>query len=231
MDEYLSEKEQIEKLRGWWSDNGSWVIAGIALGVALLVGWNGWQGYVTRRAEEASALYTQLAALSVKGDLAGAERDQALDIGQRLKSGFAATPYDEQGALALARINVDAGFLDEAAAELDYVLNQSDDPELAMVARVRLARIRLQQDRLDDAAAVLAVEDAGAFKARVAELRGDIAHARGDLGAARAAYEEALAGTDSGVVNRVYVQMKLDDLAVSEGSGPQETPAAGDDAS
>ena len=69
MDEYLSEREQVEKIRNWWSDNGSWVIAGIVLGVALLVGWNAWQNYVIRRAEDASALYTQLAGLVEKGEL------------------------------------------------------------------------------------------------------------------------------------------------------------------
>ncbi len=228
MDEYLSEKEQIEKLRNWWSDNGSWVIAGIALGVALLVGWNAWQSYVTRRAVEASGLYTQLAGLVEKGDLVGAERDQAVDLAQRLKASYAATPYDEQGALALARLNVDAGFLDEAAAELDYVVANSGDPQLSLVARLRLARIRLQQDRLDDAEAAIAVSDAGAFKARIAEVRGDIAFARGDIDGARAGYEEALAAEDTGVVNRAYVQMKLDDLSGGDAAVTEETAAADD---
>ena len=231
MDEYLSEKEQIEKIRNWWSDNGSWVIAGIVLGVALLVGWNAWQSYVIRRAEDASALYTQLAGLVEKGELVAAERDQALDIGQRLKASYSATPYDEQGALALAGLNVEAGFLDEAAAELDYVIKNSSDAGLVLVARLRLARIRLQQNRLDDADAALVTTNPGAFSARIAELRGDIAFARGDISSARSAYEEALAEGDAGVVNRVYVQMKLDDLAAAETTGSQESAAADDGAS
>jgi len=231
VDEYLSEKEQIEKLRNWWSDNGSWVIAGIVLGVALLVGWNAWQSYVIRRAEDASALYTQLSGLIEKGELVAAERDQALDIGQRLKANYAATPYDEQGALALAGLNVDAGFLDEAAAELEYVIENSGDAELALVARLRLARVRVQQGRLDGADAALVTTDPGALAAGIAEWRGDIAYARGDIGGARSAYQEALTQGDAGVVNRVYVQMKLDDLADPAAPEPQEAAATDDSTS
>ena len=33
MDELLSEKEQVEKLRQWWKENGPFVIGGLVLGV------------------------------------------------------------------------------------------------------------------------------------------------------------------------------------------------------
>ena len=38
MDDLTSEKEQIEQIRAWWAQYGGYVIGGIGLGVALLVG-------------------------------------------------------------------------------------------------------------------------------------------------------------------------------------------------
>ncbi len=40
MDDLLSEKEQIEKMRAWWSDYGWYVIGGVALGAIILFGIN-----------------------------------------------------------------------------------------------------------------------------------------------------------------------------------------------
>ena len=40
MDEFLSEKEQIEQIREWWRENGWYLIGGVAIGVLGLLGWN-----------------------------------------------------------------------------------------------------------------------------------------------------------------------------------------------
>ena len=44
----LSEKEQLEQMRAWWADNGRFVIGGVLLGVAALVGWNQWQASIQK---------------------------------------------------------------------------------------------------------------------------------------------------------------------------------------
>ena len=38
MDDLLSEKEQLEQFRGWWSEYGAYVIGGIVIGAGLLFG-------------------------------------------------------------------------------------------------------------------------------------------------------------------------------------------------
>ena len=43
MDETLSEKEQIEEMKAWWKENGSYVIAGLILGVGGIWGFNAWR--------------------------------------------------------------------------------------------------------------------------------------------------------------------------------------------
>ena len=49
MDDLLSEKEQIENMRTWWSEYGNYVIAGVAIGAMSLFGINRYQARRRRR--------------------------------------------------------------------------------------------------------------------------------------------------------------------------------------
>ena len=60
MDEYLSEKEQIERIKGWWNDNGWYLIGGVVIGLAGLFGYNRYNDYTNTQSEEAAAIYLQL---------------------------------------------------------------------------------------------------------------------------------------------------------------------------
>jgi predicted negative regulator of RcsB-dependent stress response len=56
----LDEYEQGERVRAWMRENGSSVITGILLGLALILGWQWWQGRGLRQKEEASTQFTAL---------------------------------------------------------------------------------------------------------------------------------------------------------------------------
>jgi predicted negative regulator of RcsB-dependent stress response len=45
VDEYLSDNEQVERLRTWWRENGWFVIGGVALGFLALFGWRQYGEY------------------------------------------------------------------------------------------------------------------------------------------------------------------------------------------
>ena len=73
MDDLLSEKEQIEKMRTWWSDYGLYVIGGVVLGAAILFGINYYQTQKVDAEIAASVLYDQITEHVVAGDLEAAE--------------------------------------------------------------------------------------------------------------------------------------------------------------
>ena len=57
MDELLNEHEQGERVRSWLQRNALGLIGGIALGLALIWGWNWWQQRQVSEGEAVAAQY------------------------------------------------------------------------------------------------------------------------------------------------------------------------------
>lgn len=212
MDDYLSEKEQIQKIKQWLRENGPFIVAGLVLGIAGLAGWNYWNSYKMTRAENAGAAY-QAVVVAVDGKDAG-EAAARLD---ELVADYDSTPYANQGRLMLARLHVEQEQYDEAAAVLKSVVATTRDPELEMIARVRLARVLLAADRSSEALEVLDLSRAGSFAPRFHEVRGDVLAARGESAAATEEYRLALDSVSDGIIDRNVVRLKLEALGESAG--------------
>ena len=223
MDELLSEKEQIEQIRSWWSEYGGYVIGGLGLGIAVLAGWNYYQGSKLEAETQASDLFETLAGHVVDGDIAAAE-----PIADELASNYANTAYAAQSRLVIARLYMDQNRDEDAANALRELLAMSGNGALKHVGRARLARILLYQDKPQEVLDLLAEQSNPGFAGLYAEARGDAHAALTDYDAARTAYEEALADTSQSV-NRGVVQMKLLDLPEASPlpvEAPAEEPAA-----
>ena len=210
MDEFLSEKEQIELIRQWWRENGWYLVGGIGLGVLGLLGWNRYNSYVDVRAEEAAAIYVELRQ-AVGDDDAGSARN----LLNALREDFSGSPYADHGGLLVALMRLDNGQVDGAIEDLRYVMGNTGDPDLSLVARLRLARVLAEDESYTEALAALDLAP-GSFAARYEEVRGDIHVALGNIESARVAYSAALNDLETGLVNRDLVQMKLDELPAPE---------------
>ena len=73
MDDLLSEKEQIEQMRTWWSEYGNYVIGGIVLGAMVLFGINHVRISKIEAQQAASILYDDLTTFVVDGNADEAE--------------------------------------------------------------------------------------------------------------------------------------------------------------
>ena len=209
MDEYLNEREQWERLLANLREQAPWMLAGVAVVMAAFGGWRLWQGHVQHRALEAAGLYQQALGAFTRNDL-----DGGIKLADRLVQEFGATPYADQVNLAAARVQAEAQQLDLAAQRLNQVLNHTHDPALALIARLRLARVQLAQNKPDDAIKTLDAVPAGAFSARFAEVRGDALLAKGDRDGALKQYREARAsGADT--VDVELLDLKINELAHS----------------
>ena len=129
-----------------------------------------------------------------------------------LKKDFAGTHYAQYGRLFVAKVAVEAGKLDDAASELQAIVDKPADDSLAELARQRLARVLAAQDKVEDALKLLDAKVAPAFVASREELKGDLLVQLGRADDAHAAYEKAKAAlSEDAAVGGL--QMKLDDLA------------------
>ena len=94
------------------------------------------------------------------------------------------------------------------------MLASSSDPELALVARLRLARVQLAQGNADQALKTLDAVKPGAFAARYAQVRGDVLLAKGDRDGALKAYREARSSADA-TIDVGLLDLKIGELARS----------------
>jgi predicted negative regulator of RcsB-dependent stress response len=189
VEDYLSEKEQWEWLKTQVRENAPAVVLAVLVVAAGVFGWRWWQGHLDAGRLEASARYSQILQALDRGD-----RTRALTLLGELERDFGKSPYADQARLLAARVYVDSGELDRAAGELAEVAERSKDRDLALVARLRLARVQIAQGKPDGALATLNVVEPGAFAARFHEVRGDAYYARSDRAAALKEYRNAQAG-------------------------------------
>jgi predicted negative regulator of RcsB-dependent stress response len=207
VEDYLSEREQIDQVRRWIRENAPWAIAGVLLGVGLLVGWQQFGRWKENQSVAAAQKYTQtLDALSRN------DKDAAAKLVQQLRDDYRKTPYADMAELALARFYVEDGKLPEAAKSLEAVMNATTDEELKLVARLRLARVQRAQGNADAALATLNAVQGGGYAPAFAEVRGDVLFDKGDRAGALAAYREAQKSKVPGLVDEESLKLKIDEL-------------------
>lgn len=215
MDEYLSEREQLERLTGWLRANIPWILIGLAVGGAIVGGWRWWQARTENSGVAAAQAYSQILDAFDRGD-----RTRGMDLVEQLAQAHPGSPYADQADLAAARLLLETGQVDRAASYLTAVMDHSRDPQLVLVARLRLARVQVAQNHPDQALHTLGTADQGAFEARFAEVRGDAYLAKGDKAAALREYRAARLAAGPAQASNDLLDLKINDLAGDATSAP-----------
>jgi predicted negative regulator of RcsB-dependent stress response len=115
----------------------------------------------------------------------------------------------------------------DAADALLGVVDSDADSELKDVARLRLARIYLYQDKAQEVVDLLAGEDVGAFAAPYGEALGDAYTALGRIAEAQDAYQKILMDSSQrGTVDQQLVEWKSLDLPAVTPEMAAPAPAA-----
>ena len=208
-----TEEEQLAEIKDWWQRNGKPLLTGGLFALVAVFGWQTWQKYQSNQAQNASALYQQLMEVSLGAG--PADTGKVSELAGKLEKDFAGSHYAQYASLLLAKVAVDGKRFDDAAAELRKVLAKPADASLGELARERLARVLVAQDKTEDALALLSGEAVPAFVAAREELRGDLLAKLGRKAEARSAYEKARAAMPQ-EAGLGMLQIKLDDLADGE---------------
>lgn len=209
----LEEQEQLSAIKAWWEKNGnlvSWLATGVALAV---LGVQGWRWYQANQAAEAGALYSSVLQAVEKNDPA-----KTRTFAGELVSKFPGVVAADLGAMLASKAEADAGDLKGAGLKLKWVIDNTKDPALREMARLRMAAVQIDQKAFDEALKTLESAPEEPFLPRFEDLRGDAYMAKGASKEATAAYKRALEAYDKaptgsfGSVFKSAIETKLEAL-------------------
>ncbi len=195
IDDPLDEHEQSERVLDWLRHNGAGLIGGIALGLALILGWQWWQTHLLQQRTQAGEQYH----LAQKAIDAG-KLDQGVAQVKTLPAGVYAT----LGSLDLAAAQVKAGKADAAITTLQGV--HAGSPLLQSVVDQRLARLLIAGGKAGQAVVLL---DGHGKDPETLQILGDAYSALDKDAQAQAAYQQALVLLEVGSPQRNIVELKL----------------------
>ncbi|OMQ21754.1 MULTISPECIES: YfgM family protein [Serratia] len=205
MEVYTTENEQLDAVRRFFSENGKALAVGVVLGIGALLGWRYWQSHQNASMMAASDAYQQ-----VSEQLIDAKADDVVAAEKFIQAN--SNNYGVLAALQLAKYFVEQN--DFAKAEQQLVLAQSHakDESLLAVTNLRLARVQLQEKKLDEALKTLEGVKGEGWAAMMQDVRGDVLLAKGDIQGAREAYGKGIESNASQALAGL-MRMKLNNLS------------------
>lgn len=216
-----TEEEQVEALKKWFEENGTSLVVSIVVVLAVVFGYRTWDTQTREASEAASVSYENLQQAVGVGPLETLSEEKLSTgkfIAEQLKSEHASSTYAHFASLQMAKIAAEKGDLETAASELQWVLDNGVDEKIAIIANLRLAKVKLGLTQFDAALAQLDSVKPGAHESSYEEVRGDIYYEMDRINEAREAYQRAV--ILQGDSPKPFTQMKLDDLV------PPGTPVA-----
>ena len=203
----LEEQEQIAELKQFWKQYGTLIVTLAVAALVAFAGVQGWRYYKNSQSEQASALFTKFGEAVRKNDV-----NEIRTLGKQVIDGYGSTAYGPTVALLLAKTNYENGDASAAAGQLQWAIDKAKDAETAELGRLRLASIRLDEKKYDEALKLLETKHSTAMETLYADLRGDVMVAQGKSAEARAAYKTAIEKSLPNSSYRNVVQIKLDAL-------------------
>lgn len=206
--DYLTEQEQIELLKNWIKQYSLVILAAVVIAFVSISGWRYWQHRQNKILVHASAIFDEMLTMRAQHNQAAATVHA-----KKLFSHYSKTTYGQMAALMLARYAAVKKNFPEAETYLNWVIHKSDLPSIRQIARIRLARIYIAENKPELAIKALDKIEEKSFIGLSDEIKGDAYLAMNNAKMARLAYQQALTELPNAEVIRPLLQMKFDNLA------------------
>lgn len=209
MDAYSTEEQQVEAIKNWFKKYGgilSWVVIIICLVASVFMYWRHHQQVIR---EQASEQYMALLESLEKEDKTTANAKAEI-----LLSRYASSPYAVLASLVLASDAVQANDLKQAELHLNWVIAHGKQADFQRIAKIRLMRLLIAQNKLDEAMQLYTEKKAEGFLTLMAELKGDILLKQKDIPGAKKAYELAYSSAPEEGMHGPLLKMKMEALGI-----------------
>ncbi|MBS0286172.1 MAG: tetratricopeptide repeat protein [Proteobacteria bacterium] len=209
MEVYVTEEQQVEAIKKWFNKYGnmlSWVVIVVSLTASGIMYWRHHQQVLE---DAASDQYLAL--------LEGVEKKDKATIdskAQVLLAEYASSPYASLASFVLANESVDENKFDIAEKHLQWVMSHSKQANFQAIATIRLMRLLISQNKLDEALKLYNDKNMGPYLTLIAELKGDILVKQKKLDAAKTAYELALNAAPEEGMHGPLLKMKMQELGL-----------------
>ena len=195
-----TEEEQVDKIKKWWNSNGKQILAGAALGLVGVFGWNSYGDYQDNQALNARTLYLSYASDSTN-----------IGAYDKLIKDHSSSSYADQATFLMANYLFEAGNYALALDSLKPLISR-ENVVIASTAILRSASLHLQLGEHNDALAILDVDSGEGFSGLFYNLTGDIYLDLNNKEEAKKYYSLAIENITANSNLTQLIQIKLDDL-------------------
>ena len=195
-----TEEEQVDKIKKWWNSNGKQILAGAALGLVGVFGWNSYGDYQDNQALNARTLYLSYASDSTN-----------IGAYDKLIKDHSSSSYADQATFLMANYLFEAGNYALALDSLKPLISR-ENVVIASTAILRSASLHLQLGEHNEALAILDVDSGEGFSGLFYNLTGDIYLDLNNKEEAKKYYSLAIENITANSSLTQLIQIKLDDL-------------------
>ncbi|MCB6185275.1 tetratricopeptide repeat protein [Leeia sp. TBRC 13508] len=203
----LQEQEQIDALKAWWQDNKKFVVSIVTITLVGLAGYKGWKYWKNEQSAKAAVEFESLQQSVQQKNLAKAQQHK-----NALLTNYSESAYAGRGVLIISSAEIEAGKLNDATTDLQWLIQNSKELPIQDVARLRLASLKLDQKKFDEALSNLNAITTDGLKGLVSFQKGDVLLAKNDKAGAKTSFRLALEQLDQADPLRSVVEMKIDSL-------------------
>jgi predicted negative regulator of RcsB-dependent stress response len=189
MDLDLEEQEQLANLKAFWQDYGRWLSLGILLAILGSALYWLYGHYQDQQALNASKQYEMVLQSASANNL-----PDVLAKTQKIQSDYPRTAYAGMAGLLAANLAIAVNDKPNTITQLDWVAQHAKSESLAMIAKLRLVTILIDQntsESLSKADTLLKDTPAHGFEALQLERRGDWHWAQNHTAEAKKSYIES----------------------------------------
>jgi len=127
---------------------------------------------------------------------------------------YSSSPYAALAGFVLANEAVDENELNKAEQHLQWVIDNSKQENFQAIAKVRLMRLLIAENKLDEALKLYNQKSANGVLTLLAELKGDVLLKQKDIAGAKEAYQLAYTSAPEEGMHGPLLKMKMEELGI-----------------